>query len=79
MTAHKNRPSNPDSGTMLNQKTNEDFNKKKPNPTDPNEQKGRVTTAIPVLGGDDGYPLEPASPDEMGRWEKAPATSNGSE
>lgn len=51
MTEIRNRPGI-NSGTMFNQKTNEDFNKKKPNPTDPNEQKGRVTTVTPDFGND---------------------------
>jgi hypothetical protein len=28
-------------GNSMDQKTNEDFNKKKPDPTDPNQQKGQ--------------------------------------
>ena len=51
MQTDKNRP-RINSGTMLNQKTNEDFNKKKPAPTDPNEQKGRITTVFPDFGDD---------------------------
>ena len=38
------------SGSMLNQKTNEDYNKKLPDPKDPNEKKS--DTNIPV--SDDG-------------------------
>ena len=41
-------------GSMLNQKTNEDFNKKKPDPNDPNEQKDRAVTAVPDIMDDDG-------------------------
>ena len=46
----------PNSGTMLNQKTNEDFNKKKPDPSDPNEQKGHPLIAN---SGVDGQRLVP--------------------
>ena len=38
MENNKNEQSHPQAGTMLQQKTNEDFNKKKPDPDDPNEQ-----------------------------------------
>ena len=34
-----NEQSHPDAGSMLSQKTNEDFNKKQPNLNDPNEKK----------------------------------------
>ena len=34
---------NQDSGNMLNQKTNEDYNKEKPNPNDPNLKKTNQT------------------------------------
>jgi hypothetical protein len=36
------------SADMLNQKTNEDFNNKKPNPEDPNEKKNTPITKVPV-------------------------------
>lgn len=94
MTEVKNRP-RIHSGTMFNQKTNEDFNKKKP---DPNEQTGRVTTVIPNFGDDsdaiekgrrttiipnfsdpDLKPLDSEAPDKMGNWKKAADTSDGSE
>ncbi len=38
----------PPSADMLNQKTNEDFNNKKPNPEDPNEKKSTPLTKAPV-------------------------------
>jgi hypothetical protein len=34
---------------MLNQKTNEDFNNKKPSPEDPNEKKNTPITKVPVI------------------------------
>ena len=45
-------------GTMLQQKTNEDFNKKKPDPSDPNEKDRTPGNDVPDIGDDDLAPLE---------------------
>ncbi|WP_353480913.1 hypothetical protein [Haliscomenobacter sp.] len=45
MKKNKNNPPKQHSGTMLNQKTNEDHNKQKPDPKDPNEIKNNPNTA----------------------------------
>ena len=36
-------------GTMTTQKTNEDFNKKQPDPKDPNEKKAELDPEVPNL------------------------------
>ena len=41
----KNNPPVLDAGSMLNQKTNEDHNKQKPDPKDPNETKNDPNVA----------------------------------
>ena len=46
--SHHNSP-----GTMANQKANEDFNKKKPDPADPNQEKAIPKSADQYLGQDD--------------------------
>ena len=51
-------------GTMLTQKTNEDFNKKKPDPSDPNEQKSDPDTAVPDIGDDEIDPVKSETADE---------------
>lgn len=48
MKKNKTKPEKIQHGSMLNQKTNEDFNKKKPDPTDPNEVK---SIPIPIVQG----------------------------
>ncbi len=37
-------------GTMMNQKTYEDFNKEKPDPKDPNQQEHHPEIEVPVIG-----------------------------
>ena len=46
------------SGSMITQKTNEDFNKRTPDPSDPNEQKGKPLTAVPNIGDDEIEPTQ---------------------
>lgn len=46
------------SGSMVNQKTNEDFNKKTPDPADPNEQKEHPETEVPDIGDDEIKPIQ---------------------
>jgi hypothetical protein len=58
----------PNSGTMLSQKINEDFNKKKPDLSDPNEQKGHPLIAY---SGVDGQRLVLPKPKKV-----APAKGN---
>ena len=50
-------------GTMANQKTNEDFNKEKPDPADPNQEKAIPKSADQYLGQDDSKKPVPPSPD----------------
>ena len=94
MAKIKNRP-RINSRPMFNQKTNEDFHKKKPNPTDPKVappviapepgedpdaiEKGRRTTIIPDFSDPVLKPLDSETPDETGNWEKAANTADGSE
>ena len=58
MEKSKNDQSNQNAGTMLQQKTNEDFNKKKPNPNDPNEKDGAKKNEVPDIGDDEIDPIE---------------------
>ncbi len=62
-------------GTMLTQKTNEDFNKKKPDPNDPNEQKSDPDTAVPDIGDDDIDPMK----GETTNKKEGPYKNEGSE
>jgi len=41
---HKNSKQNHQNDSMLKQKTNEDFNKKQPDPKDPNESKAKINS-----------------------------------
>lgn len=50
MKKTQNDSSNPSAGSMSNQKTNEDFNKKRPDPNDPNQ-----TNDIPDDFGEQGF------------------------
>ena len=58
MENNKNEQSHPQAGTMLHQKTNEDFNKKKPNPNDPNEKDSTPKNVVPDIGDDEIDPIE---------------------
>jgi hypothetical protein len=49
-------------GTMTNQKTNEDFNKEKPNPKDPNQQKHHPETNVPEVGNNAETQIKPPKP-----------------
>ena len=53
MNKTKNEQSRSNAGSMASQKTNEDFNEKQPNLSDPNEKKGSPKTEIPVNSTDD--------------------------
>ncbi len=67
MDEQKNsRHNNP--GTMANQKANEDFNKKKPDPADPNQEKAIPKSADQYLGQDDSKkPLPPTADNNQDR------------
>ena len=64
------------SGTMLTQKTNEDFNKKKPDPEDPNEEASDPDTAVPDIGDDK---IDPIRSSETREQPEAPHPNEGSE
>ena len=49
-------------GTMTAQKTNEDFNKKQPDPKDPNQVKGETTPEVEVP---DLSPRKKENPDDL--------------
>ncbi len=65
--------------SMLKQKTNEDFNKKQPDPKDPNEEKEHPDSLLPDFGEDDSYPMETERPDGVSKQQKPPNLSEGSE
>jgi len=65
--------------SMLKQKTNQDFNDKKPNPKDPNEEKEHPDTLLPDFGENDSYPMETERPDKEKKEQKRPNLSEGSE
>jgi hypothetical protein len=53
MEKNQNDKRNPDkTGNQSNQKTNEDYNKKQPDPNDPNEIKRNPNTKVPYIGDD---------------------------
>ena len=79
MDKNQNNPRNQDAGTMLNQKTNEDFNKKKPDPTDPNQQKDLPSAPVPSTGDDDPPPVQGETTDESPIQQNPPNQSEGSE
>ncbi len=81
MDKNKNVSHNPDASTMLNQKTNEDFNQKKPHPTDPNEQKERPAVAPPIPDfKDDGLqPMDGETTDGSPSQQKPLNKSEGGE
>lgn len=82
MEKKQNPPGNQQQGTMLNQKTNEDFNKNKPNPSDPNEQRGHPATTVPDFGDDDIEPMEDQvtkATDKSADKKNVPNKSDGSE
>lgn len=58
MENNKNGQGHPQAGTMLNQKTNEDFNKKQPNLNDPNEKNAVPNNDVPNIGDDEIDPIE---------------------
>lgn len=64
---------------MLDQKTNEDFNKKRPDPKDPNEQKDRPETAPPDFEDEEIRPVQAETPGEGAGQQKPPNKSEGSE
>lgn len=67
MDDHKNSPHN-NPGTMANQKANEDFNKEKPDPADPNQEKGIPKSADQYLGQDDSKkPVPPTNDNNQDR------------
>ncbi len=74
----KNSPKVP-AGSMIDQKTNEDFNKKKPDPSDPNEQKDRPKIDPPNFEEDEIVPAQSGTPDKSSGQQKPPNKSEGSE
>jgi len=66
-------------GSMLNQKTNEDYNKIKPDPADPNQQKGQRKTPVPNFDADGAQPTMPGYPGKRNGQQKPPNKSEGSE
>ena len=66
-------------GSMLIQKTNEDYNKKKPDLKDPNEEIGHPDTLISDLGDDDIKPWKGERPDVEKGQRKPPNEIEGSE
>ena len=50
-------------GSMTSDKTNQDYNKRKPDPNDPNETKGKPDKLLPVIGEGDS---ETAIPETSG-------------
>ncbi len=79
MGKNKTGQTNPPAGDMLTQKTNEDFNKKKPNLKDPNEQKGQPDTAAPIIAYDDDATPAEKSTDGTINPKNVPNKSDGSE
>jgi hypothetical protein len=66
-------------GSSMDQKTNEDFNKKKPDPADPNQQKGQRKTPGPNFDSDGAQPTMPGYPGKRDEQQKPPNKSEGSE
>jgi len=79
MIKDKNRSPKIPAGNMLDQKTNEDFNKKMPDPKDPNEQKDRPETAPPDFQDEEIQPTQADTPNAGGNQQKPPNAGEGSE
>lgn len=81
MNKDTNAPHAYNPGNMVNQKTNEDFNKKNPDPTDPNEQKERPAVAppIPDFGDEELQPMDGETTDGSPSQQKPLNTNEGSE
>jgi hypothetical protein len=52
-------------GTMMNQKTNEDYNKEKPDPKDPNQVQEHPNVEVPDVGNNVEVPVIPPIPPEI--------------
>jgi|GEM_PF-1540828 len=76
MEKRTNDQGNPNEGSMLQQKTNEDFNKKKPNPNDPNEKEGTKKNEVPDIGDDD---LDPIEGEEIDPENEKPGVEEGND
>lgn len=79
MEHNRNSEPKPKAGTMLNQKTNEDFNKKQPDPQDPNEEKKHPSRPAPIIAYDEEHANENKATDATTDDKNKPHKIDGSE
>jgi hypothetical protein len=75
MQESKNNQPDLSHGTILAQKTNEDFNKEKPDPSDPNQEIGHPVIAVPDIVNDEKETTTSKTPDSK----NMPNENDGSE